>query len=113
MVGAYVCFFGMSGLNQYFEPDSLAALVIPSLAGTVLAILVCTVLGVVIERLAYKPLRQFADYRMLVYAIVLILVMLITNNPAFKDARSRVQEALRERAVHKADAKAEGGARHE
>ena len=60
-----------------------------------------------------EALRQFADYRMLVYAIVLILVMLITNNPAFKDARSRVQEALRERAVHKADAKAEGGARHE
>ncbi len=60
-----------------------------------------------------EALRQFDDYRMLVYAIVLILVMLITNNPAFKDARSRVQEALRERAVHKADAKAEGGARHE
>lgn len=29
-------------------------------------------------------LRQFADYRMLVYAIVLILVMLFTNNPACK-----------------------------
>ena len=26
-------------------------------------------------------LREFADYRMLVYAIVLILVMLVTNNP--------------------------------
>lgn len=30
-------------------------------------------------------LRDFADYRMLVYAIVLILVMLITNNPAVKE----------------------------
>ena len=29
-------------------------------------------------------LRQFADYRMLVYAIVLILVMIFTNNPAYK-----------------------------
>lgn len=29
-------------------------------------------------------LREFADYRMLVYAIVLILVMLFTNNPACK-----------------------------
>ena len=28
-----------------------------------------------------EALRQFADYRMLVYAIVLILVMLATNNP--------------------------------
>ena len=30
-----------------------------------------------------EALRQFADYRMLVYAIVLILVMLASNNPAF------------------------------
>ena len=32
-----------------------------------------------------EALRQFADYRMLVYAIVLILVMLITNNPTLKN----------------------------
>lgn len=31
-----------------------------------------------------EALRQFSDYRMLVYAIVLILVMLITNSPALK-----------------------------
>ena len=31
-----------------------------------------------------EALRQFADYRMLVYAIVLILVMLATNNPQFR-----------------------------
>ena len=31
-----------------------------------------------------EALRQFADYRMLVYAIVLIFVMLATNNPRFK-----------------------------
>ena len=30
-------------------------------------------------------LREFADYRMLVYAIVLILVMLATNNPTLKN----------------------------
>ena len=30
-------------------------------------------------------LRQFNDYRMLVYAIVLILVMLATNNPTVRD----------------------------
>ncbi|MPM67555.1 hypothetical protein SDC9_114478 [bioreactor metagenome] len=29
-------------------------------------------------------LRQFADYRMLAYAVVLILVMLFTNSPALK-----------------------------
>jgi len=31
-----------------------------------------------------EALRQFADYRMLTYAIVLILVMLISNNPVIK-----------------------------
>ena len=30
-------------------------------------------------------LRAFANYRMLIYAIVLILVMLITNNPTLKN----------------------------
>ena len=31
-----------------------------------------------------EALRQFSDYRMLVYAVVLILVMLFTNNPKLK-----------------------------
>ena len=35
-------------------------------------------------------LREFADYRMLVYAIVLILVMLATNNPTLKGFFSRL-----------------------
>ncbi|MBQ3478362.1 MAG: branched-chain amino acid ABC transporter permease [Clostridia bacterium] len=43
-------------------------------------------------------LRAFADYRMLVYAIVLILVMLVTNNPMLRSlfsqlARRRGREA--------------------
>ena len=58
MVGAYICFFSMNGLSSLFAPGSLAALVVPALAGTVLAMVVCTVLGITIERLAYKPLRQ-------------------------------------------------------
>ena len=36
-----------------------------------------------------EALRQFSDYRMLVYAIVLILVMLATNNPTLKTFFSR------------------------
>ena len=37
-----------------------------------------------------EALRQFSDYRMLVYAIVLIVVMLCTNSPAVKNALSRL-----------------------
>ena len=37
-----------------------------------------------------EALRQFSDYRMLVYAIVLILVMLATNNPQVRTLISRI-----------------------
>lgn len=40
-------------------------------------------------------LRQFSEYRMLVYAIVLILVMLITNNPEFKVLIARLRGRFR------------------
>ena len=46
-------------------------------------------------------LRAFADYRMLVYAIVLILVMLVTNNPTLRSlfARFKTGSASRKEAV--------------
>ena len=53
----------------YSGPGSLAALVVPALAGTVLAMVVCTVLGITIERLAYKPLRQATSLAVLITAI--------------------------------------------
>ncbi|MBR6329309.1 MAG: branched-chain amino acid ABC transporter permease [Lachnospiraceae bacterium] len=45
---------------------------IGNLTGSIIAAIILTVLP--------EVLRQFQDYRMLVYAIVLILVMIITNN---------------------------------
>ena len=35
-------------------------------------------------------LRAFANYRMLIYAIVLILVMLATNNPTLRSMVERI-----------------------
>ncbi len=40
-------------------------------------------------------LRAFSDYRMLVYAIVLILVMLTTNNPTLKSFLARLKPGKR------------------
>ncbi len=40
-----------------------------------------------------EALRQFSDYRMLVYAIVLILVMLATNNPFLRSCLDRLKGA--------------------
>ena len=57
MVGAYICFFATAryGLNP--------------LLGVLLSMVVCTVLGIVIERLAYKPLRQAPALAVLITAI--------------------------------------------
>ena len=49
------------------------------------SIIAATVLYVLPE-----ALREFADYRMLVYAIVLILVMLATNSPAVKNVLAKI-----------------------
>ncbi len=57
MVGAYICFCTMNYLN------------LPPLVGVVLAIIVCTVLGMIIERLAYKPLRSAPSLAVLITAI--------------------------------------------
>ena len=37
-----------------------------------------------------EVLREFADYRMLVYAVVLILVMIFTNNPLIRSLLNRL-----------------------
>ena len=57
MVGAYICFFATAryGMNP--------------LMGVLLSMVVCTVLGIVIERLAYKPLRQAPALAVLITAI--------------------------------------------
>ena len=43
-----------------------------------------------------EALREFADYRMLVYAIVLILVMLATHNPTLQSFFSRLKPGKKE-----------------
>ena len=42
-----------------------------------------------------EALREFADYRMLVYAIVLILVMLATNTPTLRSFLDRIRSHSR------------------
>ena len=56
MVGSYICFFAMMRYN------------LPPVVGVILAVIVCTVLGIVIERAAYKPLRQAPSLAVLITA---------------------------------------------
>ena len=57
MVGAYMCFFAVSRYE------------LPPIVGVLLAVVVCTLLGVIIERLAYKPLRTAPSLAVLITAI--------------------------------------------
>ncbi len=57
MVGSYICFFAVSRWN------------LPPVVGVLLAMILCTVLGVTIERLAYKPLRSAPSLSVLITAI--------------------------------------------
>lgn len=60
------------------------------------SIIAATVLYVLPEQL-----RAFADYRMLVYAVVLIAVMLITNNQSIKNFLDTFRERSREKSEKK------------
>lgn len=56
-----------------------------------------------------EVLREFADYRMLVYAVVLILVMIFTNNPTTRAVFNRLIAPLRKLFRKKPKETAEGG----
>ena len=57
MIGGYVSFCAMYYLD------------LPPIVATLLAVVACTVLGIVIERLAYKPLRSAPSLAVLITAI--------------------------------------------
>ena len=57
MVGGYISFCAMFYLG------------LPNIVAVILAVIVCTVLGVIIERLAYKPLRAAPILAVLITAI--------------------------------------------
>ncbi len=56
-----------------------------------------------------EVLREFADYRMLVYAVVLILVMIFTNNPTTRAVFNRLVSPVRKLFRRKPEKPAEGG----
>ena len=58
MVGAYICFFACTKFN------------LPPIVGVILAMIVCTVLGMTIEKLAYKPLRAATSLEVLITTII-------------------------------------------
>lgn len=57
MIGAYICFFATTRFGLH------------PVIGILMAMAVCTVLGITIERFAYKPLRQAPSLAVLITAI--------------------------------------------
>ena len=57
MVGASICFYSVSRFH------------LPPIVGVILAMIVCTMLGIIVERLAYKPLRRAPSLAVLITAI--------------------------------------------
>ena len=57
MVGAYICFFATMRYGMH------------PIIGVLLSMIVCTLLGIIIDRLAYKPLRQAPALAVLITAI--------------------------------------------
>jgi len=75
MVGGYVCFYAMYRFG------------LPPAAGVALAAAACTMLGIVVEKLAYKPLRAAPSLAVLITAIGVsyflqnTALLLWTSNP--------------------------------
>lgn len=57
MVGAFVAYFALSSFG------------LPTIVALILSVVACTVLGIVVEKLAYKPLRGASSLSVLITAI--------------------------------------------
>ena len=78
MVGAFMGFYLTPMAGQVFGPHSLAC----ALMVLVLSMLICALLGILIERLAYRPLRNKPKLAVLITAIgVSLLIEYVGQHP--------------------------------
>ena len=77
MIGSYVVYVSMSNAG------------LPPVVSVVIAIISCTALGIIIEKVAYKPLRKAANLAVLITAIGVsyflqnIALLIFGSNPVF------------------------------
>ena len=88
LAGAAGALFGMNYSNvtaaQFDFNASILVLVYVVLGG--LGNIWGSIVATVVLYVLPEALREYSDYRMLLYAIILILVMLVTNNPTLRSA---------------------------
>ncbi|MGN1080922.1 MAG: branched-chain amino acid ABC transporter permease [Acutalibacteraceae bacterium] len=92
IAGAAGALYGMnysSFVSSKFDFNTsiliLVFVVLGGLGNIMGSVIAATVLYILPE-----ALREFSDYRMLIYAIILIIVMVVTNNPQTKALRERI-----------------------
>lgn len=92
MAGAAGALYGLNYSNMVASKfdfnTSILVLVFVVLGG--LGRIWGSVIAAVVLYVLPEALREFSDYRMLVYAIVLILVMLATNSPAIRALAAKI-----------------------
>ena len=96
LAGAAGALFGLNYSNlaatKFDFNTSILVLVFVVLGG--LGNIWGSILATVVLYILPEVLRGFASYRMLIYAVVLILVMLTTNNPILRGTFARFRESL-------------------
>ncbi len=92
MAGAAGALYGLNYSNmaasKFDFNTSILVLVFVVLGG--LGRIWGSVIAAIVLYVLPEALREFADYRMLVYAIVLILVMLATNSPTIRSLLAKI-----------------------
>jgi len=88
--------------TQFTFNQSINVLVFVVLGG--LGNVLGSILSATLLTVLPEVLRAFADYRMLVYAVVLILVMIFTNNPTIRSFVNRLVSPFRKKEPSGGDA---------
>lgn len=103
LAGASGCLFAMNystfAANKFDFNTSILVLVFVVLGG--LGNMLGSIVAAAALTILPEALRQFSDYRMLVYAIVLILVMLATNNANLQGRLARFNPKKLARKIRK------------
>jgi branched-chain amino acid transport system permease protein len=69
MIGAFAGYYGGNALIRRMNPDATAGNAITALIVLLIAMVVCAILGYLIERMAYRPLRNAPRIASLITAI--------------------------------------------
>lgn len=88
MVGAYACYFAIAKFN------------LPVIVGVIISIVVCTLLGILIESLAYKPLRQATSLAVLITAIGVSYFLQNVSQLIFGSANKIFPTILNNKAIY-------------